>query len=126
MEEPIKPPSLGGLEGFELWDRNVHAPAHKPVKSAFVSVRVGGFAGISLICYAMWGEPEACRVMFDPERRRLAFKPCGLGEPNSYRLDDCQKQVSLRNLFTYYDVQIVQTRRYYDPTVIDGVLVVDL
>ncbi len=119
-------PRLAGLEGFELWDRTVHAPANSPVKSAFVSVRVGGVVGISLTCSAMWGEPEACQVMFDPERRRLAFNPCALGEPNSYSLEDRQKQVPLRNLFAYYDVQIVETRRYYDPKVVDGVLVVDL
>ncbi len=119
-------PRLAGLEGFELWDRSVHAPAHKPVKSAFVSVRVGGTVGISLTCYAMWGEPAACRVMFDPERRRLALKPCEPGEPSSYQLDDRQKDVPLRNLFAYYGVQIVETRRYYDPKVMDGVLVVDL
>ena len=27
MEEPIRPPTLGGLEGFELWDKTVRAPA---------------------------------------------------------------------------------------------------
>ncbi len=124
--EPDELPRQGGLEGFEVWDRTLHAPTNAPVKSAFVSVRVGGVVGISLTCYAMWGEPGACRVMFDPERRRLAFKPCELGEPNSYSLEDSQKQVPLRNLFAYYDVRIVETRRYYDPKVIDGVLVVDL
>ncbi len=115
-----------GLEGFELWDRKAHAPAHKSEQGAFVSVRVGGFVGISLICYKMWGEPEACRAMFDPERRRIAFEPCGPGEPGSYAVDKDLKQVPLRNLFAYYDVQVGQTRRYYDPKVVDGALVVDL
>jgi hypothetical protein len=116
-----------GLEGFEVWDRKAHAPAHKSEQGAFVSVRVGGFVGISLICYKMWGEPEACRVMFDPERRRIGFKPCRTGEPGSYAFKkDSLKQVPLRNLFAYYDVQVSQTRRYHDPKVIDGVLVVDL
>jgi len=34
--------------------------------------------------------------------------------------------VPLRNLFSYYGVEIVETRRYYDPKVVHGVLVVDL
>jgi len=115
-----------GLEGFEVWDRKVHAPAHKSAQSGFVSVRVGGFVGISLICYKMWGEPEACRVMFDPERRRIAFKPCQPEEQGSYAFGGGLKQMPLRNLFAYYDVQVLQTRRYHDPKVVDGVLIVDL
>ncbi len=35
-------PRLAGLEGFEVWDRNVHAPENRKVKAAFVAVRVGG------------------------------------------------------------------------------------
>jgi hypothetical protein len=119
-------PRLAGLEGFELWDRTFHTPAHVPAKTAFVSVRIHGTVGISLACYAMWGSPPACLAMFDPERRRLALKPCEPGAPNSFPLDDRQKDVPLRNLFAYYGVQIVETRRYYDPKVMDAVLVVDL
>ncbi len=126
MNDDPLPRLAAGLEGFEVWDRTVQAPEHKEVKSAFVSVRVGGVVGISLTCYAMWGEPEACRVMFDPERRRIALKPVPVGEPNSYSLFGGQKQVTCRALFDYYGVDITETRRYYDPKVIDGVLVVDL
>jgi hypothetical protein len=64
-----------GLEGFELWDRTVRAPACKEVKVAFVSVRVGGVIGMNKAAYRMWGEPEACQVMYDPERRRIALRP---------------------------------------------------
>ncbi len=126
MEESIKPPALGGLDGFEVWDRTVHAPTDKAVKDAFVSLRTGGMVGINLRCYAMWGKPDYCQVMFDPERRRLAFRPVPKDTPNSYWLGDAQKQVPLRNLFSYYGVEIVETRRYYDPKVVHGVLVVDL
>ncbi len=119
-------PRLAGLEGFEVWDRNVHAPENREVKAAFVAVRVGGTVGVNKNCYAMWGEPKACRVMFDPERRRLALRPCEPDEPGAYWLDDQQRDLPLRNLFRYYDVRLVETRRYYDPKVLDGVLVVDL
>ncbi len=50
-------PRLAGLEGFELWDRTVHAPEHKEVKVAFVSVRVGGVIGLNRAAFKMWGEP---------------------------------------------------------------------
>jgi hypothetical protein len=118
-------PRLAGLEGFELWDRTVHAPEHKEVKTAFVAVRVGGTVGVNKTCYVMWGEPEACVVMFDLERRRLALKPVSRDDPRSYELHD-HAAITCRKLFEYYGVEIVETRRYYDPKVIDGVLVVDL
>ncbi len=41
MTEHIKPPTIGGLDGFETWDRTVGAPEHKEFKVAFVSVRAG-------------------------------------------------------------------------------------
>ncbi len=86
----------------------------------------GGVVGVNRNCYAMWGSPPACRVMFDPERRRLALKPCEPDEPGAYSFEHQQTDLPLRNLFRYYDVRLVETRRYYDPKVIDGVLVVDL
>ncbi len=118
-------PRLAGLEGFEVWDRTVHAPEHKEVKTAFVAVRVGGTVGVNRTCYVMWGEPEACVVMFDLKRRRLALKPVSRDDPRSYELHD-HAAITCRKLFEYYGVEIVETRRYYDPKVIDGVLVVDL
>ncbi len=120
-------PRLAGLEGFETWDRTVGAPENKEVKVAFVSVRAGGVIGLNKACYKMWGEPEACRVMYDPERRRVGLRPCSPGEENSYELSHHgQIAVPCKSLFDYYGVEIRQTRRYHDPKVIDGVLVVDL
>jgi hypothetical protein len=119
-------PRLAGLEGFEVWDRTVQAPDHKEVKVAFVAIRVGGTIGVNVACYKMWGEPEACQVMFDPERRRLALKPCARNLENSYSLSCNDRNITCRKLFDYYGVEVNQLRRYYDPKVIDGVLVVDL
>jgi hypothetical protein len=118
-------PRLAGLEGFEVWDRTVQAPEHKEVKVAFVSVRVGGVIGLNRAAFKMWGEPDACQVMFDPERRRIALKPVDPKEENSYQLDR-NPQISCKSLFDFYGAEITQARRYYDPKVIDGVLVVDL
>ncbi len=65
--------------------------------------------------------------MFDPERRRIALRPVSPEEANSYRLSGHGNlSIPCKSLFDFYGVQIVETRRYYDPKVIDGVLVVDL
>ncbi len=125
--EPDELPRLAGLEGFEVWDKTVRAPEHREVKVAFVSVRVGGVIGMNKACYKMWGEPAACQAMFDPGRRRVALRPVSREEENSYELTPFgQLCVPCKSLFDFYGVQIVQTRRYYDPKVIDGVLIVDL
>ena len=120
-------PRLAGLEGFELWDRTVSAPQHQEVKVAFVSVRVGGVIGLNKACYRMWGEPEACQAMYDPERRRIGLRPVSATEKNSYGLGrHADLSIPCKSLFDYYGVSITKTRRYHDMKVIDGVLVVDL
>lgn len=118
--------SLAGLDGFELWDRTVRALAHIPVKTAFVSVRIGGTIGMNKAAYKMWGEPEACQVMYDPERRRIALRPVSRDEPNSFDVSFGDVQIPCKSLFDFYGVEITRTRRYYDSKVVDGVLVVDL
>ncbi len=123
----MKPPALAGLEGFEAWDRRVSAPEQKEVKAAFVSVRVGGVVGFNKACYKMWGEPEMVQAMFDPERRRLAFRPAEDADPKScYELRWGNPYVPCKSLFDFYGVEIKRSRRYHDPKVIDGVLVIDL
>ena len=120
-------PRLARLEGFEVWDKKVRAPEGREVKGAFVSIRVGGAVGLNRACSRMWGEPRHCQAMFDPERRRIGLRPCSPDVANSYELHPCsQLVVPCKSLFYFYGVQIVETRRYYDPKVMDGVLVVDL
>ncbi len=119
-------PRLAGLEGFEVWDRTVKAPAHKELNVAFVSVRVGGVIGMNKAAYRMWGEPEACQVMFDSERRRIALRPVSPEEKNSYEVYAGNVQIPCKMIFDYYEVEIKQSRRYHDPKVVDGVLIVDL
>lgn len=127
METAFAELQPAGLDGFETWDRNVKAPAHKEAKVAFVSVRVGGNIGMNKAAYRMWGEPNACQVMYDSERRRLGFKPCDPEEANSYDISfSGNVQIPCKSLFDYYGVEVRQTRRYHDPKIVDGVLVVDL
>ena len=122
--EDLQP--AAGLEGFEVWDRTLHTPEHQEVKTAFVSFRVGDVISVSKACYRMWGEPEACQVMFDPGRRRIGLKPVSRGVENSYDLSEQQVQIPYKKLFDYYGVSIAQSRLHHDPKVVDGVLVVDL
>lgn len=122
----MKPPTLAGLEGFEVWDRTIRAPIQKEKNAAFVSVGVGGDIRVNKAAYRMWGEPKACQVMYDPERRRVALRPASPEEENSYDTSFGTVQISCKSLFDYYGVEIKQSRRYHDPKVIDGVLIVDL
>ena len=57
----------------------------------------------------------------------MDLKPVSPETENSYALDpDDQLQISCKKFFDYYGVSIGETRRYHDPKVVDGVLVVDL
>jgi hypothetical protein len=78
--------------------------------------------------YRMWGEPEACQVLFDPKRRRLGLKPVRAAETkNSSELNShSQVQIACKKLFDYYGISIGEAWRYHDLKVIDGVLVIDL
>ena len=96
------------------------------MKSTFVSVRFGGNIGMNKAAYKMWGEPKACQVMYDPERRRIALRPVRRDEPNSFDVSYGDLQIPCKSLFDFYGVEIKQTRRYHDTRIIDGVLIVDL
>lgn len=115
------------LDGFEVWDRTVQAPAGREKKVAFVSVRVGGVIGLNKAAREMLGRPEAVKVMFDPKRGRIGLIATSLDEENSYEI--CQYsgcQISCKKLFDYYGITITKARRYYDIQMIDGILVVNI
>jgi len=66
-------------------------------------------------------------VMFDPQRRRIGLKPVSPEAENSYALHSKEQiQIACKSLFDYYGVTIGETRRYRDPKVVNGVLVIDL
>ncbi len=114
------------LANFEAWDRAVHAPAGQGKSVAYVSVRVGGVVGLNKAAQEMLGSPEAVRVMFDPHGKRLGLLPADEEDRTAYKLGFGQAQVSCKRLFDYYGLVIAETRRYHDPRMIDGILVVDL
>ena len=72
------------LDGFEVWDRTVRAPAGQAKKVAFVSLRVGGVIGANHALGEMLGWPAAVKVMFDPHRRRLGLVPSAPEDENSF------------------------------------------
>ena len=53
----------GELDGFEVWDRTVRAPAGQAERVAYVSVRVGGVVAPNRAPAEMLGSPEAVKVM---------------------------------------------------------------
>ena len=116
---------LGELDGFEVWDRTVWAPAGRAERVAYASVRVGGIVALNRAAAEMLGNPGADKVMYDPKRRRLGIVPASVNDPNSYYAST-SPQLSCMRLFAYYDVAITETRRYYDLRMVDGILVVDM
>ena len=116
------------LDGFEVWDRYVQAPAGSGKKVAFVSVRVGGVVGLNKAAREMLGHCDAVRVMYDPKRLRLGIVPADPEARDSYQTPDWHwgTQLSCRRMFEFYGVEIAETRRCYDLEMVDGVLVANL
>jgi hypothetical protein len=50
------------LDGFEVWDRYVQAPAGSETRVAFVSIRKGGVVGLNKAAREMLGRCDAVRV----------------------------------------------------------------
>ena len=117
------------LDGFEVWDRTVHAPAGQAKKAAFVSVRVGGVIGMNRAAREMLGVTTAVKIIFDPERRRLGLVPTDETDPNSYYIGPSgwyPDSISAKKVFDYYGIDVTEGRRYENLEVVDGILVVDL
>jgi len=114
------------LDGIEVWDRHLQAPAGSETRVAFVSVRAGG-VGLNKYACKMLGRCDAVRVTYDPKRHRLGIVPGDPEAKDTYLSDNwCQVQVSCRKLFEYYGVDVSETRRCYDLEMVDGVLIANL
>jgi hypothetical protein len=115
------------LEGFEGWDKRVCAPEDHQVSTAFVSLRVGGVIGINKTTDQMWGKPDAARLMFDRERRRIGIAPASPDDPRAWR--DLGRlggaNINAKRFFEYYGIMPAETRRY-TPKFIEGVLIIEL
>jgi len=117
------------LDGFEVWDRTISAPAGTERKEAFVSLLTSGGFGVNIAARRMLGEwAEAVKVMYDPERKRVGFVPTDPEEKNSYRVYgwDHSFQVSCKKLTDHYGISVERTTRCYDLEVVDGVLVANI
>jgi hypothetical protein len=115
------------LANFEVWDRRIQAPAGQDKSVAFVSVRLGGVVGLNKAAREMLGGAvEAVKVMFDPKNKRLGLIPTHPDDDSAYSIGTFQPSVSCKKLFDHYGFEITESRRYYDPRIIDGILVVDL
>ena len=116
------------LDGFQVWDRDVNAPAGTEKKVAFVSVLVSGFR-LNLAARRMLGEPGAVRLMFDPKRRRVGLVPVGPESANCYPISPYSSgglQISCTKLMEHYGISVERTTRCYDLEMVDGVPVANL
>ena len=115
------------LDGFEVWDRTVQAPAGSAKKVAFVSVRKGGVIGVSVAARALLDPCDPVKIMYDPKQNRIGQIPADPEAQDSYRISrHSNVQIACRKLFEYYDIEVTETRRIYDLEMVDGVLIVDL
>ena len=121
-------PEIGAtdLDGFEVWDRTVHAPAGQAKKAAFVTLRAGGAVGMNRAAYTMLPPCDAVKVMYDPRNQRLGIVPCDPHDENSYDMRLCDAGLSCVKLFEYYGINTTRSRRCYDVKVVDGVLIANL
>lgn len=114
------------LDGFEVWDRTVQAPAGQAKKVAFVSVGAGGVVRLNKAATAMLGRVEAVKIMYDPKHQRLGFVPTDPEAANSYEVGNFQVYFCCRKLFEYYGVEFFESRRYYGLEMVDGILVANI
>lgn len=122
-------PELGPVEldGFEVWDRHVQAPAGTDRKVAYVSLRLGGVVGMNKAARQMLGPCEAVKVMFDPKRQRLGIIPTVPDDRMSYWIGRADTvQLSCKKVLAHYGVEVTECRRYTDLRVVDGIMVVEL
>ena len=117
------------LDGFEVWDRTIQAPAGTEKKEAFVSVLVSGGFGINIPARRLLGQwAEAVKVMYDPERKRVGFVPTDPDAKNSYEVYSWNQsvQIGCKKLMDHYGISVERTTRCYDLEVVDGVLVANI
>ena len=123
-------PEIGGskLDGFEVWDRTVQAPAGTERKVAFVSVLMSGGFSLNSAARRLLGEGvEALEVMYDPERKRVGFIPTHRDDANSYEVySNCGCQIQCKKLMEHYGISVERTARCHDIDVVDGVLVANI
>jgi hypothetical protein len=111
------------LDGFEVWDKRVQAPAGSGKRVAFVSVRTGGTVGLNVAPARCW-VGDAVRVLYDPKRHRLGIVPGDPEAQDTYIIHYWdQIQIACRELFEFYGVDTSETRRCYDLELVDGVLI---
>ena len=129
-EHPGGLPELrAGLDGFEVWDRTINAPAGTERKEAFVSILMSGGFGINIAARRMLGRgTEAVKVMYDPERKRVGFVPTDPESKNSYEVYgwNYSVQIQCKKLMEHYGICVERTARCYDLEVVDGVLVANI
>ena len=124
-------PDLGApkLDGFQVWDRTIQAPAGTEKKQAFVSVLMSGGFGLNIAARRLLGEHvEAIRIMYDPERMRVGFVPAEPESPNSYDVHYwySSAQLPCKKLMDHYGIRVERTVRCYHLEVVDGVLVANI
>ncbi len=79
--------------------------------------------------YEALGEPEACELLYDPEKRIIGFQAAERDAPDAYVCRHHTKfshQVEGRAFFKRFGIPEEVTGRRYRAELVDGILAVDL
>ncbi len=93
------------------------------------TLQMKGTLGLNRAAMDALGDPEAVELLYDPKARVIGLKPMAPSERRAYPIRRQKSSnsfiVSLTKLCTHYGIDTGTARRYA-PTLLDGVLIIEL
>ncbi|MGQ4818130.1 hypothetical protein ACQ1ZK_13345, partial [Enterococcus faecium] len=101
-------------------------------KTPSVTIQKRGLISLNRAAFALMGEPEAVELLYDRDEKIVGLRPVGEVSAHSYPLrpqsnkqDSGPLMVGGTAFTQYYGIDTTVSRRWV-PTLVDGVLCVDL
>lgn len=110
---------------FESFDRRqIPAQSHP-----MATLQRKGLLSLNRAAVVALGEPEALELLYDPKARAIGLRPIAISEHKAYpirqQLGARSYMVSAAKLCSYYGID-TSTALRYAPTMVDGMLVIEL
>lgn len=110
---------------FEVFDKK----AVPSTKDAWITIQKRGNFSLNGKAVEDFGKPEAVELLYDRERKLIAFRPATGGTPRAFPLRQQGKSgahlVAGRAFTQHYKIATEEARRY-KPRLQEGMLVIDL
>lgn len=110
---------------FESFDRRQIPAQTRPI----ATLQRKGLLSLNQAAILALSEPEALELLYDPKARVVGLKPMPISENKAYPVRQQRGthsyMVSLTRLCNYYGID-TSTALRYAPTMMDGVLVIEL